>query len=303
MTPSRLLEALWLALLLAAVGFTVRAERREPTPRVEPATRLSASPYRRIASGSIVGDQLLLALAEPERIVALSSYGRARTASPHLYGRRPTLAGLTPLESLLALRVDLVLVSQISAGAELARARSAGVRVFDLGPMRGLATLLPNITSVATLLGDPARGQRHAAELTRRMRAVAADIAPERRRRALYVSAHGGKLFGGAAGTSYHDVLAHAGLVDVAAARFRDWPQYDPEQLLALDPELVVTSQGLGAGLCAVSGLERLRACRTERGIIELPEALLGDPGPRMLDAAEALREAVYGPVPSRGAR
>jgi iron complex transport system substrate-binding protein len=300
-----LLEVAWLSLVLLAAWFTHAGERAEvsapasATPAVSSVRdaaghRVALRRFERIASSSTVADALLLELAEPERIVALSHHGRERSAALQ-YGNRPTLAGLSPLELLLSLRPDLVLVNRLVGQAELARARAVGLTVFTMGDMRGLTTLLHDIDVIATLLGDRARGQRFAAQLTRRMRAVAADIPPDRRRRALYVSALGGKLFGGTVGTSYHDVLVHAGLRDVAAERFRDWPHYDPEQLLALDPDLIVTPEGLSAGLCAVSGLERLRACK-KQGVVELPESLLGDPGPRMLEAAERLRDAVYGP-------
>jgi len=70
--------------------------------------------------------------------------------------------------------------------------RDAGIQVFNLGEMRGLMTLLPNLLAVAVLLGDPERGERLADELQRRMAAVAADIPRTQRKRALYVSAYAG---------------------------------------------------------------------------------------------------------------
>jgi hypothetical protein len=128
------------------------------------------------------------------------------------------------------------------------------------------------------------------------MHGVAADIAPSARKRAVYVSAYGGQLFGGTVPSSYHDVLTAAGLLDIAAARFRDYPHYDPEQLLDLDPELIVTQPASVALICRVSGLGRLRACQDDgAGIIGLDDAVLGDPGLGMLEAAEALRDHAYG--------
>src|SRR5690606_17238228 len=47
--------------------------------------------YARIAAASTLADALLLALAEPERIAALSEYGRKHSGVPHLYGARPLL--------------------------------------------------------------------------------------------------------------------------------------------------------------------------------------------------------------------
>jgi iron complex transport system substrate-binding protein len=254
------------------------------------------SDYRRIAAGSIVADELLLALAEPARIVALTHYGRQNSRSAHLFGDRVEIDGPADVELMRKHRVGLLILNHFGAPAELARVRDAGIEVFNLGEMRGIATLVSNIESVAILLGDRERGIRLAISLQRRLRGVAADVPSDRRKRALYVSAYGGQLFGGAARTSYHDVLVAAGLVDVAATSFSDWPHYDPEQLLGLDPEVIVTTDASVAQLCRTSGLDHLRACSSERGrIVGLPEGLIGNPGLGMLDAAEEIRDRVYG--------
>jgi iron complex transport system substrate-binding protein len=110
------------------------------------------------------------------------------------------------------------------------------------------------------------------------------------------VSAYAGQLFGGTIGTSYHDVLQAAGLVDSAALHYRNWPHYDPEQLLQLDPEVIVAATTSAAQFCGISGLDHLRACaHGAAGVIGVDEALMSDPGLGMLDAAEALRARVYG--------
>jgi ABC-type Fe3+-hydroxamate transport system substrate-binding protein len=254
--------------------------------------------YGRIAATSIVADELLLALAEPERVVALSRYGRGAAAENYRYGNRVELQGLHEVEFLRKLEIDLVIAHHLGAPAEVARARDTGTQVFNLGDMRGLSTLLPNIETVALLLGDRERGVRLAESFQRRMRAVAADIPKERRKSALYVSAYGGHLFGGAAHTSYHDVLEAAGLMDVAAEHFTDWPHYDPEQLLELDPEVIVTTEASLPLLCRTSGLAHLRACNQPGAIVGMPENQIGDPGLGMLEAAERIRERTYGRTP-----
>lgn len=249
--------------------------------------------YRRIASASVLADGLLVELAEPERIVAFSQRGMTQHPERHRFGGRMAISGLADLERLIAERVDLLLVNH-GAASEVERARGAGIAVFDLGEMRGMATLEGNVRSLARLLGDANRGERLWARFVRRMRAVASDIPAHERKRAIYLALYAGKVFGGTRGTSYHDVLEAAGLTDIAADSFRDWPQYDPEQLLALDPPWVVTDQGMARELCANRWLAAMAACREPSRVIELPSALIGDPGLAMLDAAERLRDAAY---------
>jgi len=103
-------------------------------------------------------------------------------------------------------------------------------------------------------------------------------------------------MFGGARQTSYHDVMTSAGLTDVAAQRYKGWPQYDAERILEMDPEILVTVQGMRSALCRPGNLAPIRACRDESGVVELPRELIGNPGAGMLPAAEALHDAVYGP-------
>lgn len=252
-------------------------------------------PYQRIASASQLADGLLLELAEPERILALSHNGRVHDPDAHRYGKRAEISGPSDLERLITLGADLLVVNQVGAEAELARARAAGIAVFELGEMHGSATLEPSIMALATLLGDRARGERVWQRFSRRLRAVAGAIAPPQRKSALYVAIYANKIYGGTRGTSYYDVLTAAGLIDVAAQRYRGWPQYDPEQLLQLDPPLIVTDLAMARQLCSNVWLQRLRACAGERaGVIEISGDLLGDPGLRMLDAAETLHDRVY---------
>jgi iron complex transport system substrate-binding protein len=250
--------------------------------------------FRRIVSTGMLTDRLLVALCEPDRVLAFSN---ASADSPWAFqmAGRPTVAGLGALEPLIALRPDLVLMNSFGASGRVAKLRAAGIETFDFGELRGLLTLGPAAEDVATLVGHPERGARFAASFTRRMHAVAAGLGARRRWKAIYLAKFGNSLYGGTVGTSYHDVLAAAGLDDVAAAAYRDWPTYSTEQLIALAPERVVTKEGMAVALCRHPGLERLPACQVAGGVLELPAALIDEPGPAMLDAAELLNEKAYG--------
>ena len=106
------------------------------------------------------------------------------------------------------------------------------------------------------------------------------------------MATYGETLFGGTVGTSYHDVLLAAGCRDAAQGHFTDWPQYGVEQVVSLAPEVIVTKRGMTAALQALPGMHVLRHTR----YIELDGAVLEDPGPRLLEAAELLRDALQEP-------
>ncbi|HET8939320.1 MAG TPA: ABC transporter substrate-binding protein [Polyangiales bacterium] len=331
MKASDAIQALWLALLLTAAVFLGSAAGPKPSapaaraaapktaatgpastagaddataPRARAASLHDASGftpsgkhYQRIASSSSYADELLLALAEPERIAALSSQGHKNQRDAFRYGERPLISGPGDLERLLSLHVDLLLINHFGGQAELARAREGGIEVFDLGDMRGVSTLETNIRALATLLGDPARGERLWRRWSLQFHAIARDLPQNERKAAMYLAIYANKLYGGTRGTSYHDVLNAAGLRDLAADQFRDWPQYDPEQLLSLDPSLIITESGMAAPICDHTWLRSLRACNPGKtGVIEIARNVMGNPGLGMLDAALELHEHVYPP-------
>lgn len=250
-------------------------------------------PHHRIASGSPLADPLLLALAAPPDVVAFSS--RAPLArDAYRYAGKPSLDPTRRVEHLLALQPDLVLLNSLGEQGRIEQLRSAGVVVFDLGPMWGVQTFLRNVAQIGWLVGRPEAARELCARFRARLDAIAGHLGDRARRRALYLGIHGNDLFGGTRGSSFHDVLSSAGLIDVAARDYQGWPSYDPETLLTLDPEVIVTQSGMRAALCGRAELGRLRACGPQGTVIEVEAQLLSDAGLGMLDAAELVHQAAY---------
>ena len=78
---------------------------------------------------------------------------------------------------------------------------------------------------------------------------------------------------------------------------FTEMIEYTAEHVLSMDPEVIVSPEGVPEIVCKTSALVRLRACANGRaGFVELPSSWLEDPSLIMLDVAEAIHEAVYGP-------
>ncbi|MGF1466268.1 MAG: ABC transporter substrate-binding protein [Sandaracinaceae bacterium] len=251
--------------------------------------------YGRILSASTVADQLLVELYDRRRIVAVTAYSLEQSPAAHRFAGLPSIDRFDDLEAVLALRPDLIVVNDYGDPARIARARSAGLRVFDLGPMHGVETFLEDARQLTRLLGVPERGERYARRFARRIAQVAAGRAPEDRLGGLYLTVYGDRIFGGTVGSSYHDILRYGGLRDVAAGAHRGWPEYGLEELLSLDPDLIVTKPAMGRRLCARPGLHRLRSCGGAGRILELDAVLLDATGPGMLEAAEAVFDGAYG--------
>jgi iron complex transport system substrate-binding protein len=290
--------------LAAAIALTVhlgsghgRANRATGSASIVDATShpVPVRRYTRIVSTNLVTDRLLLDLAEPDRILAFSRAAAERPQDGYRYAGKPIVDGFGPVEALIALRPDLVLTNSFGTPGRTAKLRSAGIEVFDLGELRGVNSLVSAAKILGELLGQPERGQNFARTFVQRMDGVAAGLAGRPRKTALFLSMIGNQVQGGTTGTALHDVLTAGGLIDVAAAHYRDWPAFSAEQLLDLAPDLIVTKQGMSAAVCAFPGADRLAACHEPDRIIELPAELLDEPGPAMLEAAEAIYRRVYG--------
>jgi ABC-type Fe3+-hydroxamate transport system substrate-binding protein len=268
---------------------------------------LPVANYRRILSCSSVADAILMELVPTEQIVGVSRWYAEASPNAWRLAGKPRLSGPQELEKIIELRPDLIVVSNYTGdSSSVERLREQGYRVFELGPMLGQVTLERNLSMLSQLLGLSAEGERLVQHFRRRMNQVAAHVPESSRKRGIYLNLYDTQLHGGTLGSSYYDVLTSAGLRDVAAkdrvfARQGEqaWPRFRVEDVLVMAPDVIVTVTGKGRQICGLSGLERLAACRDPRGIVELDEGQLNDPGFGMLTTAEIICDRVYPRKPS----
>lgn len=264
--------------------------------------RVTTGSYRRIVSLHTVADGILLELVEPERLIGVSAYTLDTNPIGYRFGAKPGIERSADVEPVLALRPDLVVVSKFADEAYLTRLRERGVAVFDLGEMRGVRDTRANIQTLAALLELPERGRRIAHDYARNLAALEAAVVRLEKPWGIYLSVLGDSLFGGTEGSSYGDLLHYGGIHDLAATRgYTGWPRYSPEQLIALDPPVIVTSRGRTQMICGNALLGRLTACRGEGRIIEMPQRNHSDSGLGLVNAAQDLQTLVHRIEPGGG--
>lgn len=253
------------------------------------------APYRRIVSLNTISDQVLLELVEPERLLAITGYTSTEYPESWRFGARPAVQRSEDIEAVVALQPDLVVVSRFANEAYMERLRESGIRVFDLGEMLGVETMLANVRALGALLDVPERAERLEKELVRQLLALDTAVPEAARLPGIYLTVYADHVSGGTAGTAYADVLRYGGVRDLAAEHgFRNWPQYGPEELRSIDPPLIVTSEGMADAIRAHSLLRDLRACGPDGRILEIPGAYLGDPGLGLIEAARRIQEALH---------
>lgn len=251
--------------------------------------------YARIVSLNSVADAILLQLVAPDRLLGVTGYSLAPHPEGYRYGDRPGVASSSDLEAILALKPDLVVASRFAEEPLMARLREEGIAVFDPGDLRGVETTLHTIDLLGTLLGQAARAERVAADYRLRLSALHHAVTDAERVPGIWLTIYGDNIYGGSVGTSYGDMLHYGGVHDMAAdAGYRDWPQYSLEQLLTLDPPLVVTQPGMGAAICGHSALHALACCGARGRVIEVPGKYHSDAGLGVVHAARGLLALVH---------
>src|SRR5947209_9087018 len=125
----------------------------------------AAEPPRRVVSFNQCGDQLVLALADPEQIAGLSPYA----ADPSLSAAAEKAKRYSRLdwqaESTIALGPDLVLIGQNDRPVTKHILRAQRLRMYEIALISDLDAARRQITDVAAALGHPERGQKLLADL------------------------------------------------------------------------------------------------------------------------------------------
>lgn len=295
------LLALLLALLLSGGAAVLVGQRQAAAaPAAADATVVRgvdgvvvpARAYARLLALDPAIDDILADLGLASHLVAVSAWasthGTRALALAEVPAHLP--AGATA-EAVAALRPELVLVGPTADRVRTAALRRVGLRVLACGPADTVEETTALVRLVACVTGRAEAGERLARRFQGRMARLADPTRP--RPRGLYCACWGTQLAGAAAGTSVHTVLTAAGIDDCAADAGRHgWPTYRAEDLVALAPAVIVAPQASAAALAALPVAPRVPAL-AKRRVLAIPGDLLDSTGVGMLEAAEAVADAL----------
>jgi iron complex transport system substrate-binding protein len=219
----------------------------------------TAAPPARIVSINLCADQLLMALADPEQILSLSTFA----ADPRLSyladraGQFRHSAGNA--ESVVALRPDVVLAGKFTRLATREMLTRLGYRLALLDPVRGIDDAIAQIRDVAALVGHPDRGEKLIAEIEAARRE--ASLAAAQPRSVAFYQRRG-YVTGGDTFTS--DLLETVGLTYSGTLTGKSGGFVPLEKLVAGAPDYIVVSsttakaEDQGAALLAHPALAAL---------------------------------------------
>jgi iron complex transport system substrate-binding protein len=257
---------------------------------------LWAGPARHVVSQTVGTDDLLLALAAPEQIAALSHLAQDERYSPCFREARkfPKLTN-SDAESVLRYHPDLVLAASYTEPEVLNLLRKAKVNLLVIEKFETLDALYANTRRIAAALGREARAEALIAQWQKRVEALRQRLQGVRPVRVLAVGLY---PFTAGAGTTFQDLCDHAGALNVAAeAGLQGHVPTPGEQVLAWRTEVLVAPGEPGldmkARLRELSPYKFLPALKEGR-LVELPASLMAATSQARIDGYEALAKALH---------
>jgi iron complex transport system substrate-binding protein len=242
----------------------------------------------RIVSLNPCSDAILVEVADPAQIRALSAYSRDPASASLMPGVAARFASTHgTIEEVIALHPDVVIDGAFVAPATAAAYRRLGLRLATIGTQRSVADAIRDVRQLAALAGHRDRGE---ALVWRIEAALAAAAPPAGHPPVEAVLWEWGGIVAGS-GTLTGELLERTGFANLPARQgYRQADNYPIERLIAHPPRLLLT---VGddrmlhhPALAALS--HTLRA--------DFPAGLLYCGGPTIIRAAQrlaALRKAL----------
>lgn len=255
---------------------------------------LAAAEPPRVVSQSVGTDELLLALAEPGQIAALSHLARDPQFSA-VAEQAEAFPQITrgDAETILRHRPTLVLLTDYSRPELAAQVRRSGVRTWTFDRYAALADAHAALRALAGELGGeaPARAEALVAADQARLAALAARLAGRPRVAALAPTTYG--VLAGA-GTTFDDLCAHAGADNLATTlgRLEGFARLPTEAMLAWPVEVFVVG-GESGEFRRVPPYPQMMEGREIR-VVRLEPWMLGCVSHRRVDAYEALARELH---------
>jgi iron complex transport system substrate-binding protein len=272
----------WLIAILAFLVACLALCQRGPA---------EAAGSQRILSLAPAITEMVYALGQDSHLVGVTSYCNYPPAAL----KKPRVGAAVDLneELVVALKPDLIL----STEGDKARLERLGqlthAKVMVL-PTRHVADIWANMQTIGHLTGTEARAAKEVASLQARLKAVAARAARRSAHPTVFYMVWDKPLMT-AGGDSYlNDLITLAGGKNVAAPTAgASYPTYSWEALLAQNPQVILGPQNMRNALMGLkTQYPKLRAVKGDR-LRTLPDDLISRPGPRVVQALEAVEAAL----------
>ncbi len=266
--------------------------------RGAPARAAGASPARRVVSLGPALTEMLYAVGAGDRLVGRTSFCNYPPAAAKV----PAVGGATGWneELVTSLRPDLILAlegrtAEVERLARLSRAR------LEVLPTRHLADVWRNLARIGELVGERPRATRLVADLRAKVESRRKAAMARREHPSVFYMVWDQPLMAAGPQSYLGDLVTLAGGRNIVPeSNAGSYPTFSWEALLAADPDVILAARDRGAALENLKArYPRLKAVRAGR-VRTLPDDLISRPGPRVVQALDAVEAALRAASPAR---
>jgi iron complex transport system substrate-binding protein len=269
----------------------VLPEKKAYTDDLGRKLELPKHPQRIISLAPSVTEVLFL-LGAGDRVIGVTT----QCDWPEAAKRIPKIADLLNpnYELILASKPDLIIAS--TAGND----RTAVLKLADLGlPVyvtapRSVEKIFQTVENIGRITDCAERGDQLVAEMKSRLEAVKRHLAGLPPTRAFFITWFDPLLAPGK-NTFESDALRRAGVLSITANINEFYPRYSLEQVLAQDPDVIITVEHTGSplpDLKQIAGWKDLRAVK--QGRIYVLNEVFQHPSPRFVEGVEELAKKLH---------
>jgi len=236
----------------------------------------------RIISLAPSNTEILFALGLGDRVVGVTDYC---DYPPEALNKTEVGGYANPdVEKIVALDPDLILVAHGTPMDVINSMAGLGLTVFGI-KTTDLDDLLNDIRRIAEITDKEVEAQALTSEMETRIQAVTNQTDElEQRPRVFYIVWHD-PLWTAGSGTFIHELIEKGGGVNIFQ-NVTGYPTISIEEVIARDPEIIITSEWSYEWAINASELASTNASQTGR-IYTLDDDLVQRPGPRLVEGLE----------------
>lgn len=250
----------------------------------------TTKPPQRIISLLPSLTETVCALGACNRLVGVDRYSNW----PESIAKLPRMGGgIDPnIESIVALKPDLVLMAGSARGVE--RLRALGLTVLTLEP-KNYADVQHALGVVANVLGLPSQeSDRVWREMNVQVEEISKSIPQHAKAKRVYFEVSP-VPFGASESSFIGETLQRLGTKNILPAAMGVFPQVSPEFVVRAQPDIIMAGDSNLADMQARPGWMNLQAMRAGRVCTFKPNEsdVLVRPGPRMVEAARLMSKCL----------
>lgn len=244
--------------------------------------------------------EIAFALGQGEKVVGVSDHDNY----PEEVQDIEKIGGMElNVERIISLDPDIVLAHELgvsSAQEAFEQLEAAGVQVFVVQDAQDIASTYETIEIIGQVIGTDQEAEALMTEMEaefEEIRELTSEISEEDVQTVFFENSPAPDIYTAGQHTFIHELLEmiHA---ENATAEHEGWLALDPEEIIELNPDVIITSYGAyienpEEEVLSRSGFDVVEAVANER-VYDIDADLITRSGPRLTEGARELAEAVY---------